>query len=561
MSRKRVDLLLENVTIESVAAEGKALARWQGMVVFVPFAVPGDVVDIRVTKKSKHYYEGFVQRMITPSKDRLEPFCSHFGICGGCKWQPLPYPLQLEAKRRQVEDQLVRLGHLTVPEIRPTLPSERTQYYRNKLEFTFSSKRWLLQGEDPESIPAADRMGLGFHVGKFFDKVLDIRHCWLQQDPSNAIRLFIKQYAVVHGLDFFDIRNNAGYIRNMFIRTSTTGDLMVILCFFYENRQDREALLDAVSEAFPEITSLHYVINSKLNDSIGDQECLLYKGEPFIRERMEDLTFRIGPKSFYQTNSEQAVRLYSVARSFAGLTGSELVYDLYTGTGTIAQFVSRQAAKVIGIEYVPEAIEDAKANAAANGITNCSFFAGDMKDVLNADFIAAHGRPDVIILDPPRAGIHPDVAQVILDASPARIVYVSCNPASQARDLAILCQQYDITAVQPVDMFPHTQHVETVALLSKLDVDKHINIEIELGELDLTSAESEATYAQIKEYVWNKFELKVPTSYIAQIKRKCGIELREHYNKSKKEKQIIPQCTPEKEEAIMDALRHFKMIE
>ena len=465
MSRKRVDLLLENLTIESCAAEGKALTHWNGAVVFVPFAVPGDVVDIRVIKKSKKYYEGIVERIVKPSKDRLEPFCEHFGVCGGCKWQPLPYSMQLEAKRQQVYDQLVRLGHLEVPEIRPTLPSDNTRYYRNKLEFTFSSKRWLLKDEDPENVPAIDRMGLGFHVGKFFDKVLDIRHCCLQKDPSNAIRLFIKDYCVRNGLDFFDIRQNVGYVRNMFIRTTDTGDLMVIICYFYECREVREKMLDAIAEAFPEITSLYYVINSKLNDSIGDQECILYKGSHTIRETMEGLTFRIGPKSFYQTNSGQALKLYSVARDFAGLSGSEIVYDLYTGTGTIAQFVSGKAAKVIGIEYVPEAIEDAKINAAGNGITNCEFFAGDMKDVLSAEFIQEHGQPDVIILDPPRAGIHPDVAKVILEASPARIVYVSCNPASQARDLAILAEKYSITAVQPVDMFPHTQHVENVCAL------------------------------------------------------------------------------------------------
>ena len=465
MSRKRVDLLLENLTIEACAAEGKALTHWNGAVVFVPFAVPGDVVDIRVTKKSKNYYEGRIERIVEPSKDRLEPFCEHFGTCGGCKWQPLPYPMQLEAKRHQVEDQLVRLGHLDVPEILPTLPSDKIMYYRNKLEFTYSSKRWFLQGEDPEAVPPEDRVGLGFHVGKFFDKVLDIKHCYLQKDPSNAIRLFCKEYAVSHGLDFFDIRANMGYIRNMFVRTTDTGDLMVILCFFYEDREAREAMMSALAEAFPEITSLYYVINNKLNDSIGDQECYLFKGDDVIREKMEGLTFRIGPKSFYQTNSDQALKLYTVARDFAGLTGSEVVYDLYTGTGTIAQFVSRKASKVIGIEYVPEAIEDAKANAAGNGITNCEFFAGDMKKVLTPEFISEHGRPDVIILDPPRAGIHPDVAQVILDASPDRIVYVSCNPASQARDLAILCQKYEITAVQPVDMFPHTQHVENVCAL------------------------------------------------------------------------------------------------
>ena len=468
MSRKKVDILLENVTIEACAAEGKALTHWDGAVVFVPFAVPGDIVNIRVTRKHHNYYEGFVAKIVQPSPDRVEPFCQHFGTCGGCKWQPLPYHLQLEAKRQQVEDQLVRLGHLKVPEIRPTLPSDKTIYYRNKLEFTYSSKRWFEWGVDPETVPPEERVGLGFHVGKLFDKVLDIKRCYLQKDPSNDIRLFCKEYAVSHGLEFFNIRENKGFIRNMFIRTTDTGDLMVIICFFYENRKVREAMLDAVAEAFPQITSLYYVINRKLNDSIGDQECILYKGEETIREMMEGLTFRIGAKSFYQTNSGQALKLYTVAREFAELTGNEIVYDLYTGTGTIAQFVSGKAAKVIGIEYVPEAIEDAKANAAANGITNCEFFAGDMKDVLDARFIEEHGQPDVIILDPQRAGIHPDVAKVILEAAPERIVYVSCNPASQARDLAILCEKYEITAVQPVDMFPHTQHVENVCALRRI---------------------------------------------------------------------------------------------
>lgn len=465
MSRKKVDQIIENITIEACAAEGKALAHWNGAVVFVPFAVPGDVVNIKLTRKYHNYYEGFISKIVTPSKDRLEPFCGHFGTCGGCKWQPLPYGLQLEAKRKQVEDQLVRLGHLSVPEIRPTLPSDKTIYYRNKLEYTYSNKRWFPWGVDPDSVPAEEKMGLGFHVGKFFDKVLDIEHCYLQKDPSNDIRLFCKRYAVSHGLRFFDIRANEGFIRNMFIRTTETGDLMVILCFFHEDREAREAMLDALADAFPQITSLCYVINKKLNDSIGDQECILYKGSETIRETMEGLTFRIGPKSFYQTNSGQALKLYTVARDFAELTGKEIVYDLYTGTGTIAQFVSGRAAKVVGIEYVPEAIDDAKSNAAANGITNCEFFAGDMKDVLVPSFIEEHGRPDVIILDPPRAGIHPDVAKVILDAAPERIVYVSCNPASQARDLAILCEKYEITAVQPVDMFPHTQHVENVCAL------------------------------------------------------------------------------------------------
>ena len=469
MSKKKINLLLQNVTIESVAAEGKALAHVDGMVVFVDFAVPGDIVDILVYKKKKNYMEGFIKQIVKPSEYRLEPFCEHFGVCGGCRWQPLPYKMQLQAKRRQVEDQLVRIGHLEVPEIRDTLPSPETTFYRNKLEFSASSKRWLLRDEDPDSIPENEKMGLGFHVGKFFDKVLDIRKCHLQPEPSNAIRLFVKQFCIENGLEFYNIRENKGFFRNMFVRTTEKGEVMLILCFAREDELPRKALLDAVSARFPQITSLYYVINEKLNDSIGDQSPVLYKGNEAIYEEMEGLRFKIGPKSFYQTNSRQAYGLYRVAREFAALSGNEVVYDLYTGTGTIAQFVSGKAGKVIGIEYVPEAIEDARHNADANGITNCSFFAGDMKDVLNEAFIARHGKPDVVILDPPRAGIHPDVARVILKAAPRRMVYVSCNPASQARDLAILCEDYKITAVQPVDMFPHTMHVENVVALVRKD--------------------------------------------------------------------------------------------
>lgn len=465
MSRKKQDIILENVLIESVAAEGKALARVDGTVLFVPFAVPGDVVDVKVTKKKKNYMEGFILRIVTPSEHRIEPFCSHFGICGGCKWQPLPYQMQLQAKQQQVYDQLVRIGHLDVPEISPIIPSGKTEYYRNKLEFTFSRRRWIFSDEDPDSMTEAERCGLGFHVGKFFDKVLDIRQCYLQKDPSDRIRLFIKEYALGHGLEFFDIREHTGFLRNMFIRTAEDGSVMLIVCFYHEDAGARCALLDAVSAEFPQITSLYYVINGKANDSIADQECILYKGEEAIYEYMEGLKFKIGPKSFYQTNTEQAYRLYGVAREYAALTGQETVYDLYTGTGTIAQFVSSKARKVIGIEYVPEAIADAKENARANGITNCDFYAGDMKDILTDGFVETHGKPDVVILDPPRAGIHPDVAEVILNAEPARIVYVSCNPASQARDLAILSGKYSITAVQPVDMFPHTHHVENVVRL------------------------------------------------------------------------------------------------
>lgn len=466
--RNKKDIVLENVRIEAVAAEGKALARVDGTVLFVQFAVPGDIVDVKVTKKKKNYMEGYILRIVTPSPDRLEPFCSHFGVCGGCKWQPLPYNLQLEAKQQQVYDQLVRIGHLEVPQIQPIVPSDKTTYYRNKLEFTFSSRRWIDASEDPETIPPRERCGLGFHVGRFFDKVLDIRHCYLQKDPSNAIRLFIKEFALDHGMEFYDIRNHTGLLRNMFIRTTESGEVMLIVCFSRKDMDAISSLLDAAAEKFPEIVSIYYVINGKQNDSIGDLDCTLYRGQEAIYEEMEGLKFRIGPKSFYQTNAGQALKLYRTAREFAALTGKELVYDLYTGTGTIAQFVSGQAAHVIGIEYVQEAIDDAWTNARANGITNCEFFAGDMKDILTDSFIAEHGRPDVIILDPPRAGIHPDVAKVILDAEPSRMVYVSCNPASQARDLAILCSKYRITAVRPVDMFPHTHHVENVVALEHI---------------------------------------------------------------------------------------------
>ena len=469
MGRKKHDIILENVLIEAVAAEGKAIAKVDRTVVFVQFAVPGDIVDVRITKKKKNYMEGCILRIVKPSEKRLEPFCSHFGVCGGCKWQPLPYEMQLQAKQQQVYDQLVRIGHLDIPEIQPIIPSEKTVFYRNKLEFTFSSRRWIEAGEDPESLTPAERQGLGFHVGRFFDKVLDIKHCWLQEEPSDSIRLFIKRYALEHNLEFFDIREHRGFLRNMIVRNNLKGDVMLILCFYHEDAAARTALLDAVSDAFPRITSLWYVINGKANDSISDLDCILYKGEDAIYEEMEGLRFKIGPKSFYQTNSLQAYRLYSTARDFADLKGNETVYDLYTGTGTIAQFISKHAAKVIGIEYVPEAIADARTNAENNGITNCEFFAGDMKDVLTPGFIEEHGKPDVIILDPPRAGIHPDVAGVILDASPERIVYVSCNPASQARDLAILAEKYEITAVRPVDMFPHTHHVENVCALRLRD--------------------------------------------------------------------------------------------
>lgn len=469
MGRKKLDLILENVKIEAVAAEGKSLAHVDGTVVFVEFAVPGDIVNVKVTKKKKNYMEGFILEIVKPSEDRLQPFCEHFGICGGCRWQPLPYDMQLKAKQQQVWDQLVRIGHLEIPDISPILPSDKTKYYRNKLEFTFSNKRWIYNNEDPDSLTDEERLGLGFHVGKFFDKVLDIKHCSLQPEPSNEIRLFIREYAVTHNLEFYNIRENTGFLRNIIVRNNQVGDVMLTVCFAYDDQDKIVPMLDAIAAEFPQIKSLHYVINEKLNDSISDLDCILYKGEDAIWVTMGKLKFKIGPKSFYQTNSEQAYKLYSVAKEFAALTGNEVVYDLYTGTGTIAQFISDKASKVIGIEYVKEAIEDARINAEANGITNCTFFDGDMKDILTADFIKEHGKPEVMIIDPPRAGMHPDVVKVIMEAAPERIVYVSCNPASQARDLAMMSPMYEITAVQPVDMFPHTMHVENVCALKLKD--------------------------------------------------------------------------------------------
>lgn len=457
--------VLTDIKIEGIAAEGKAIAHApDGTVVFVPFAVPGDIVDIRVNKKRKNYMEGYVSSLKKPSEMRLEPFCSHFGICGGCKWQILPYEMQLKAKEAQVYDQLSRIGHLELPEIQPIIPSDKRTEYRNKLEFTASNRRWLLEGEDADSLSPTLMCGLGFHIEKFFDKVLDIKECHLQREPSNEIRIFLKKFALNHDIPFYDIRANTGILRTLIVRTTESGSVMVIVCFA-DDFPERAKMLETLSIRFPQISSLYYIINRKQNDSIGDLTPLLFKGEEAIYEEMEGLRFKVGPKSFFQTNTLQAYKLYKLVREFAELTGNEVVYDLYTGTGTIALFVASKAAKVIGIEYVTEAIEDAKINANANGISNCEFFAGDMKDVLNEDFIGKHGRPDVIILDPPRAGVHPDVAKQILKAEPKKIVYVSCNPASQARDLEALSQKYSIVKVQPVDMFPHTQHVENVCKL------------------------------------------------------------------------------------------------
>jgi 23S rRNA (uracil1939-C5)-methyltransferase len=459
--------LIQNIEIVDVAAEGKAIARIEGMVVFIPFVVPGDILDVQVTKKRKSYMEALPVTFHKYSSQRQVPVCEHFGVCGGCKWQILPYDQQLFHKQKQVADNLIRIGKLNVPEILPILPSDNVEFYRNKLEFTFSNNRWLTV-EEIESGVSFERHALGFHIPEKFDKVLDIHKCWLQRDPSNAIRDTVKQLALDNSMPFFDLRNQTGFVRNLIIRTANTGEVMVILSFFHDQEVFRNIMLSHLAKRFPEITSLMYVINGKVNDTITDQDVILYQGKDHIIEEMEGLKFKIGPKSFFQTNSEQAYKLYKVTREFAALKGKETVYDLYTGTGTIANFVAHQADKVIGIEYVPEAIEDAKENSRFNNIGNTLFFAGDIKDVLNQDFIAKHGHPDVIILDPPRAGVHQNVIDSILASLPKRIVYVSCNPATQARDISLLNEAYRITAVQPVDMFPHTHHVENVVKLERI---------------------------------------------------------------------------------------------
>ena len=471
MARKKKELpLLEKVTITDVAAEGKAVAKVNELVIFVPYVVPGDVVDLQVKRKKNHYAEAVAVKFHEKSPLRTEPFCSHFGVCGGCKWQCLSYEEQLKYKQKQVFDNLTRIGKVELPEFRPILGSEKTRFYRNKLEFTFSNKRWLTEEEVKQDVKYDQMNAVGFHIPGAFDKVLAIDKCWLQDDISNQIRNAVRDYAYAHKFPFFDLRTQEGLLRNIMIRTSSTGELMVVLqCKVTddEGRRKMEEILQFMADSFPQITSLMYVINNKCNDTIGDLDVEVFKGNDHIFEEMEGLRFKVGPKSFYQTNSEQAYNLYKVAREFAGLTGNELVYDLYTGTGTIANFVARQARKVVGIEYVPEAIEDAKVNSALNGIDNTLFYAGDMKDILTNDFIAEHGHPDVIITDPPRAGMHNDVIDVILAAEPKRIVYVSCNPATQARDLQLLDGKYKVTAVQPVDMFPHTHHVENVVQLER----------------------------------------------------------------------------------------------
>lgn len=469
MARKKKPLpILENIQITDCAAEGKSLARVNDMVVFVPFCVPGDIVDLQVRKKRHSYMEAEVIRFVEKSAVREESFCEHFGVCGGCKWQNLPYDKQLEMKQRQVYEQLTRIGKVELPEFMPILGSRKIREYRNKLEFGCSNKRWMTREEIASGEPVGEMRAIGFHITGAFDKILPIHNCHLMDGLQNEIRNFIYQYAIDNDLTFFDLRQQTGLLRDVMVRNSNTGEWMVLVQFHYDEEGDRERslqLMEALADRFPQITSLLYVDNQKCNDTFGDLELTLYKGNDHIFEIMEGLRFKVGPKSFYQTNTDQAYHLYSVARQFAGLTGEEVVYDLYTGTGTIANFVARSAKKVVGIEYVPEAIEDAKVNSDINGIGNTLFFAGDMKDILTDEFIAGHGRPDVIITDPPRAGMHPDVVETILRAKPRRIVYVSCNPATQARDLQLLDRLYKVVAVQPVDMFPHTPHVENVVAL------------------------------------------------------------------------------------------------
>lgn len=473
MTRKKKPLpLLEHITITDFAAEGKALARVDEMVVFVPWAVPGDVCDLQVRRKKHSFMEAEIVKLHTPSPLRTQPFCQHFGTCGGCKWQQLPYEEQLKMKQQQVFDQLTRIGKVELPVFRPILGSVKTQEYRNKLDFGCSNRRYLTNEEIASGKDFA-RDAIGFHITGAFDKILPIEKCWLMDDLNNQIRNEVRDYAIEHGLTFFDLRQQVGLLRDVIIRNSNTGEWMVIIQFHYDEtggEQEAKGLLQHLADTFPQITSLMYLDNQKCNDTIGDQEILTFKGNDHIFEMMEDLRFKVGPKSFYQTNTEQAYHLYSVVREFAFSENSEnkpLVYDLYTGTGTIANFVAKKARKVIGIEYVPEAIEDAKINSEVNHIDNTLFYAGDMKDILTDDFIAEHGRPDIIITDPPRAGMHPDVVKTILRAAPQRIVYVSCNPATQARDLQELDADYKVAEVQPVDMFPHTPHVENVILLIK----------------------------------------------------------------------------------------------
>ena len=467
MERRKDLPLLERVRITDIGTEGNALARVDNIVVFVPMLIPGDVVDIRVIKKRKKYLEGRVVKFHEYSADRIDPRCSHFGVCGGCKWQHLPYHLQLKYKENQVKDNLTRIGKVELPEINHIIGSSEEFLYRNKLEFTFSNKRWLTREEVDSGTNFEKEDALGFHIPGLFDKVLDIKKCHLQPEPSNSIRNAVREYACKNNLQFFDLREQKGFLRNLVIRNSLEGNVMVITVFFHDDIEKRTGLLDFIGSEFPQITSLLYVINSKRNDSLNDQNPMLYKGDNHLVEEMDGLKFRIGPKSFYQTNTKQALQLYRVVKDFAGLSGKEIVYDLYTGTGTIANFIAGSAGKVIGIEYVDEAIKDAKINSEINYIRNTYFFTGDIKDVLSEQFFKDNGKPDVIITDPPRSGMHEDIVRTLAAAAPDKIIYVSCNPSTQARDILLLSEAYQVTRVQPVDMFPHTHHVENVVLLER----------------------------------------------------------------------------------------------
>lgn len=464
MKRKKQEIIIENLRITEIAAEGKCIGRHNDKVIFVEKVAPEDVVDVRILKNKKSFANAAPVKFHSYSPLREKPFCEHFGVCGGCKWQHINYETQLFYKTKQVKDSMERIGKLELPEIHPIVPSQNTQYYRNKLEFTFSNKRWL-SAEELGAEAIDDKNALGFHVPGRFDKIIELRHCYLQDNPSNRIRDEVRGYAGKEGLEFFDIREQTGFLRNLIIRTAVTGEVMVIVQVFRNDEPEIHSLMSHLKSTFPEITSLYYVINSKGNETFHDLDLVLFSGKPYITEKMEDLSFRVGPKSFYQTNSIQAYELYKVARSFAQLTGHEVVYDLYTGTGTIANFVARSAKKVIGIEYVPMAIEDAKVNSEINDIHNTVFYAGDMKDVLSETFLSQHEKPDVIITDPPRAGMDAKVVDMLRQIAAPRIVYVSCNPATQARDLALLSDMYEVKKVQPVDMFPHTHHVENVVLL------------------------------------------------------------------------------------------------
>jgi len=469
MGRKRTDkIIFENIRVLDAGAKGVSVAKApDGKVIFIPNVVPGDVIDVQTFKKRKAYYEGKAVHFHKYSEDRIEPRCPHFGSCGGCKWQNMDYKKQLFYKNQEVYNNLKRIGKIDLPEFEPIAGPEEQFFYRNKMEFSFSNARWMTEAEIQSGVEYENRNALGFHIPKMWDKILDITDCYLQEDPSNAIRNEIRDFANANNLAFFNPREHSGLLRTLMIRTASTGEIMVLIQFFEDDKAARELVLDHLIAKFPQITSLQYVINSKANDTLYDQDVILYKGRDYILEEMEGLKFSINAKSFYQTNSAQAYELYKITREFAGLTGKELVYDLYTGTGTIAQFVSKMAGKVIGVEAVPEAIADAKVNAERNNITNCEFFVGDMKVVFNDEFISTHGHPDVIITDPPRDGMHKDVVDQILKIAPQKVVYVSCNSATQARDLALMDADYEVTRVRPVDMFPQTHHVENVVLLEK----------------------------------------------------------------------------------------------